>query len=104
MTPRPLELRIGATALRLHYRDIGAALAWHESVLPTRLPVDQGRAKGVPVSAGGYLGSVDEAEITNEGGRVRTFVGYDPEGHSLEWDTFLEVVGNEWLPGHLRGS
>ncbi|MDP2957663.1 MAG: hypothetical protein Q8N53_14655 [Longimicrobiales bacterium] len=31
------------------------------------------------------------------GGRVRTFVGYDPEGYFLEWDTFLEVQGNERL-------
>ena len=42
-------------------------------------------------------------EITDESGRVRTFVGYDPEGYFLEWDTFLDVEGNEALMAYLRG-
>lgn len=41
-------------------------------------------------------------EITDESGRVRTFVGYDPEGYFLEWDTFLDVEGNETLGAYLR--
>ena len=41
-------------------------------------------------------------EITDESGRVRTFVGYDPEGYFLEWDTFLDVEGNEALMAYLR--
>ncbi|HKJ01135.1 MAG TPA: VOC family protein, partial [Longimicrobiales bacterium] len=41
-------------------------------------------------------------EITDESGRVRTFVGYDPEGYFLEWDTFLDVEGNEALLAHLQ--
>ena len=40
-------------------------------------------------------------EIGDESGRVRTFVGYDPEGYFLEWDTFLDVAGNEELLAHL---
>ncbi len=36
-------------------------------------------------------------EILDESGRVRVFVGYDPEGYFLEWDTFLDVEGNERL-------
>ena len=36
-------------------------------------------------------------EITGEGDFVRTFVGYDPEGYFLEWDTFLDVPPNETL-------
>ncbi len=36
-------------------------------------------------------------EILDESGRVRVFVGYDPEGYFLEWDTFLNVEGNERL-------
>jgi catechol 2,3-dioxygenase-like lactoylglutathione lyase family enzyme len=40
-------------------------------------------------------------EVLNEGGLVRVFVGYDPEGIFLEWDTFLEVPENEALNGHL---
>ena len=36
-------------------------------------------------------------EIGDESGRVRTFVGYDVEGYFLEWDTFLDVEGNEEL-------
>jgi catechol 2,3-dioxygenase-like lactoylglutathione lyase family enzyme len=36
-------------------------------------------------------------ELTDESGRVNTFVGYDPEGYFLEWDTFLDVEGNEEL-------
>jgi catechol 2,3-dioxygenase-like lactoylglutathione lyase family enzyme len=42
-------------------------------------------------------------QIGDESGRVRTFVGYDPEGYFLEWDTFLDVEGNETLLGQLRG-
>lgn len=34
------------------------------------------------------------SESTAEGAFVRTFVGYDPEGYFLEWDTFLEVPAN----------
>lgn len=41
-------------------------------------------------------------EITDESGRVRTFVGYDPEGYFLEWDTFLDVEENEALLNHLK--
>ena len=36
-------------------------------------------------------------ELTDESGRVHVFVGYDPEGYFLEWDTFLDVEGNERL-------
>ena len=36
-------------------------------------------------------------ELTEESGRVSVFVGYDPEGYFLEWDTFLDVEGNEEL-------
>lgn len=43
------------------------------------------------------------ADITDESGRVRTFVGYDPEGYFLEWDTFLDVEENERLLGYLGG-
>ncbi len=34
-------------------------------------------------------------EIGDESGKVRVFVGYDPEGYFLEWDTFLDQPGNE---------
>jgi catechol 2,3-dioxygenase-like lactoylglutathione lyase family enzyme len=43
-------------------------------------------------------------EITDESGRVRTFVGYDPEGYFLEWDTFLDVEENERLLSLLAGT
>lgn len=36
-------------------------------------------------------------EISTEGEFVRTFVGYDPEGYFLEWDTFLDVPMNQGL-------
>ena len=36
-------------------------------------------------------------DLTDESGRVSVFVGYDPEGYFLEWDTFLPVEGNERL-------
>jgi len=36
-------------------------------------------------------------DVLDEAGRVRVFVGYDPEGYFLEWDTFLDVPGNEQL-------
>ncbi|NNF27821.1 MAG: VOC family protein [Gemmatimonadetes bacterium] len=42
-------------------------------------------------------------DLTDESGRVRVFVGYDPEGYFLEWDTFLDVEGNERLM-ELLGS
>lgn len=141
-TDRPAALRVQATVLWLYYRDIGAVLAWHERTLGTRLLVDQGWAKVVPVSGTGYLGFVDGSrglhqateekavtvafftedvdgwfaalqsrpdfrlrtqEITDESGRVRTFVGYDPEGYYLEWDTFLPVEENGRLLHYLGG-
>jgi len=34
-------------------------------------------------------------EILNESDLVRVFVGYDPSGIFLEWDTFLDLPGNE---------
>jgi catechol 2,3-dioxygenase-like lactoylglutathione lyase family enzyme len=36
-------------------------------------------------------------EILDESGKVRVFVGYDPEDYFLEFDTFLDVEGNEEL-------
>jgi predicted enzyme related to lactoylglutathione lyase/catechol 2,3-dioxygenase-like lactoylglutathione lyase family enzyme len=36
-------------------------------------------------------------EIAEESDRVRVFVGYDPGGYFLEWDTFLDRKGNERL-------
>ena len=45
------------------------------------------------------LGTVElrTPEITDESERVRVFVGYDPAGYFLEWDTFLDREGNERL-------
>jgi len=45
------------------------------------------------------LGNVElrTQEITDESERVRVFVGYDPDGYFLEWDTFLDREGNERL-------
>jgi len=41
-------------------------------------------------------------EIINEGGGlVRVFVGYDPEGVFLEWDTFQDGPGNEEMIKYL---
>ena len=41
------------------------------------------------------------AAVLNEGGLVRVFVGYDPTGIFLEWDTFLEVPENRALLEYL---
>jgi catechol 2,3-dioxygenase-like lactoylglutathione lyase family enzyme len=41
-------------------------------------------------------------EILDESGKVRVFVGYDPENYFLEFDTFLDVPGNEELLERLR--
>lgn len=43
-------------------------------------------------------------KIGDESGRVRTFVGYDVEGYYLEWDTFLDVAGNEALLETMHGQ
>jgi predicted enzyme related to lactoylglutathione lyase len=40
-------------------------------------------------------------EILNESGLVRVFVGYDPTGIFLEWDTFLDLEDNARLLRHL---
>jgi len=40
--------------------------------------------------------------LGDESGRVRTFVGYDPGGYFLEWDTFLEAPENATLLRELR--
>lgn len=36
-------------------------------------------------------------EVTDESGLVHIFVGYDPEGYFLEWDTFLDREPNQRL-------
>lgn len=42
-------------------------------------------------------------EILNEGGGlVRVFVGYDPTGIFLEWDTFQDAPGNEEIIKYLH--
>lgn len=41
-------------------------------------------------------------DLTDESGRVQVFVAYDPEGYFLEWDSFLDVEGNERLLQLLR--
>jgi hypothetical protein len=41
-------------------------------------------------------------EVLNEGGLVRVFVGYDPAGLFLEWDTFLDVPENQALLEYLE--
>ena len=41
-------------------------------------------------------------EVLNEGGLVRVFVGYDPAGVFLEWDTFLAVPENQALLEYLE--
>jgi catechol 2,3-dioxygenase-like lactoylglutathione lyase family enzyme len=48
--------------------------------------------------------SLRTEEITSEGDFVHTFVGYDPEGYFLEWDTFLNVPSNEVLLGSMELS
>jgi predicted enzyme related to lactoylglutathione lyase len=44
------------------------------------------------------------AELTVEYGRVRLFVGYDPEGYFLEWDTFLKVEENDVLHRQMKAA
>lgn len=41
-------------------------------------------------------------ELSEEGPRVQAFVGYDPEGYFLEFDTFLSHPDNERLLETLR--
>ncbi len=43
-------------------------------------------------------------EVGEESERVRVFVGHDPEGYFLEWDTFLDVAANEQLLRLLRSA
>jgi catechol 2,3-dioxygenase-like lactoylglutathione lyase family enzyme len=40
-------------------------------------------------------------EVLNESDLVRVFVGYDPTGIFLEWDTFLDLPENAALMRHL---
>lgn len=58
--------------------------AWHERVRDQEIPLRS-------------------EEPGTESGRVRTFVAFDPGGYFLEWDTFLDVEGNERLLEHLGG-
>jgi predicted enzyme related to lactoylglutathione lyase len=41
-------------------------------------------------------------EVLNESDLVRVFVGYDPTGIFLEWDTFLDLEENAALMHHLQ--
>ncbi len=43
-------------------------------------------------------------ELANESDRVSVFVAYDPEGYFIEFDTFLDVAGNEKLLAQLLGQ
>ncbi len=43
-------------------------------------------------------------EVLQESGLVRVFVGYDPAGIFLEWDTFLDLPENRLLNDYLRWS
>jgi catechol 2,3-dioxygenase-like lactoylglutathione lyase family enzyme len=43
-------------------------------------------------------------EVLDESGLVSVFVGYDPAGVFLEWDTFLELPENQALLDHLKLS
>ena len=61
---------------------------------------DVDRWFGVMEDADGFELRTDG--LTDESGRVRVFVGYDPEGYFLEWDTFLDVAGNEELLRQIR--
>jgi catechol 2,3-dioxygenase-like lactoylglutathione lyase family enzyme len=83
-TSRPRDLRVQATVFWLYYHDIDAALAWYEDVLGTRLLVDQGWAKVVPVSATGYLGFVDGTrglhQATEEKAVTVSFFTHDVDG------------------------
>jgi catechol 2,3-dioxygenase-like lactoylglutathione lyase family enzyme len=49
---------------------------------------DRAKSKSLPLRT---------EEIGDESGRVKVFVGYDPAGYFVEWDTFLDVEGNERL-------
>lgn len=40
-------------------------------------------------------------EVLDEGGLVRVFVGYDPAGTFLEWDTFADVAENAALKKYI---
>lgn len=42
--------------------------------------------------------------VVDESGLVRVFVGYDPAGIFLEWDTFLDLPENRGLNDYLRWS
>lgn len=42
--------------------------------------------------------------VVDESGLVRVFVGYDPAGIYLEWDTFLELPENRRLNDYLKWS
>jgi catechol 2,3-dioxygenase-like lactoylglutathione lyase family enzyme len=42
--------------------------------------------------------------VMDESGKVRVFVGYDPENYFMEFDTFLDVEGNELLMERLAAS
>ncbi len=43
-------------------------------------------------------------EVLEESGLVRVFVGYDPAGVFLEWDTFLDLPENRTLVDYLEQS
>lgn len=41
-------------------------------------------------------------DVTDESGLVNIFVGYDPEGYFLEWDTFLNLPPNAKLLQYIN--
>jgi predicted enzyme related to lactoylglutathione lyase len=76
----------GARGLHQTTEEKGVTVSFFTSEVEMWL--DRARAQAIELRASG---------LTDESGRVRVFVGYDPEGYFLEWDTFLDVEGNERL-------
>jgi catechol 2,3-dioxygenase-like lactoylglutathione lyase family enzyme len=83
----------GARGLHQATEEKGVTVSFFTSEVETWF--DCASAHGIELRAPG---------LTDESGRVSVFVGYDPEGYFLEWDTFLDVEGNERLFTLLTGS
>jgi hypothetical protein len=92
----PVEARLENVASRLSIRAT-AFSAYFDNLQQIR-PFYE---KLFNVSSIGYLQDVDTYQLSDSG-LVRVFVGYDPVGTFLEWDTFADVPENAALNGYLQ--
>jgi hypothetical protein len=94
----------------LYYKDLPAAMRFYEDILGLGLTVDQGWAKVYQTSPTSFIGLVDEARgikmrsavADSKSLPIGGFTAYDPEGCTLEFETFRDDPQNAKMRAPLK--